>query len=151
MRTAEAIVKEKNRPMICVPPDVTVWEALKIMADNQIGAILIREGETIVGIYTERDLLMDMTGEEFDPKSARIVDYMRTDLPVAGYDEPIYQLQDKFLGRYRRYLLIVREGRTVGLLSAGDVTRASLDEASRELKSVSWEYYENWRWKKPSR
>ena len=150
MKTAEVIVKEKNRPMICVGPGVTVWEAMEKMVENQIGAILIEENKEIVGIYTERDLLVDLVRQGFDPATAQIGAHMRTDLPVAAHDEPIYKLQDKFLGRYHRYLLIVRDEEYIGLLSTGDVTRASLNEASRDLKSVSWEYYENWRWKKPS-
>ena len=60
-------------------------------------------------------------------------------------------LKDKFLGLKLRHLLIEKEGKYIGLLSIGDVIKASIQEKDQELKNlnamVSWEYYENWRWK----
>ena len=150
MKTAEEILKEKNRPIISVDPDVTIHEAIRVMVENKIGAILIKDNGQIVGIFSERDLLNHSIEEGFDPKTALIKDYMARKLCAASSDEPIYKLQDKMLGTFCRHLLIVKDNVYIGLLSAGDITRAGLNEKTRELESVSWEYYENWRWRKKS-
>ena len=76
---------------------------------------------------------------------------MTTGLKSAPASDTVYMLKDKFLGLKLRHLLIEKEGKYIGLLSIGDVIKASIQEKDQELKNlnamVSWEYYENWRWK----
>ncbi len=155
MRTAEEILKEKNRDMISISPEKTIYEAIQIMNKNRIGAIVVKEKQQIVGIWTERDLMIDMLKKGFDLKTAKIRDYMCKDLVAAGYRDPIPMLQDKFLGKRLRHLFIKKDGKIIGLLSSGDVTRASLAVTAEELSKLnavcSWEYYENWRWKRPKK
>jgi signal-transduction protein with cAMP-binding, CBS, and nucleotidyltransferase domain len=77
---------------------------------------------------------------------------MSTGLKSATHTDTVYMLKDKFLGLRLRHLLIEKEGKYIGLLSTGDIIKASLREKDLELKDlnaiVSWEYYENWRWRK---
>jgi CBS domain-containing protein len=147
MKTAEEILKEKgNPPMIGVKPDTTVAEALKVMVEKKIGAILIQDDDDILGIYTERDLLNNIV-ERIDPNITMIKHVMQTQLCTASHDMPIYRLQDQMLGTRCRHLLIAKDNQFIGLLSAGDVTKASLNEKTGELSSVSWDYYEDWCWK----
>ena len=151
MKSAEDILKNKNQEMICISEDKTILEALEIMLKKQIGAILVKKEDDIIGIWTERDLMKNTKTEGFDPKTARIGDYMTTDLFSAPHTDSVYSLLDKFLGKRMRHLLIEKEGKYIGLLSTGDVIKANLLEKTTELKElnkmVSWEYYENWRWK----
>ena len=148
MRTAVDVLLEKNRPIISVKPDTTIFKALKIMVKNKIGAILVKKNNNIIGIYTERDFLQDSIKKDFNPQTALIKDHMTTELLCADYNEPVYKLMDKVLGKYIRHLLVMKEGKYIGLLSAGDITRACLNEKTKEIESISWDYYENWRWKK---
>ena len=60
MITAEEVLKEKNREMVCIPSDRTILEALRLMNKQNIGAILVKQEGKIVGIWTERDLLHNM-------------------------------------------------------------------------------------------
>jgi signal-transduction protein with cAMP-binding, CBS, and nucleotidyltransferase domain len=149
MKTAEEILKEKARDIISVTPDTTIEEALQLMVYHKIGAILIKEGQDIVGIWTERDLMQDMLSDKFDIKTARIGDYMTTGLLSAPHTDSCYELMDKFLGMRLRHLLIEKNGRYMGMLSAGDVMKETLLEKTREYEAlnfkVSWDYYEDWR------
>ncbi|MCK9484920.1 MAG: CBS domain-containing protein [Candidatus Marinimicrobia bacterium] len=148
MQQAIDIILEKDRPMISVPPETTIYNALKIMVENQIGAIVITEQDKVVGIWTERDLLNNSAQPDFNPQTALIGDYMQTQLKTVNYDEPIFKLQDRILGMYVRHLFVVQDDEIIGLLSAGDITRACLLERTKELENISWEYYENWRWER---
>ena len=152
MKTAEDILREKGNQIISVSPDSTIYDALRIMIENQIGAILIKQEDEIIGIWTERDLMRNTVTAGFDPKSAIISEYMSTGLKTASYSDTVYALKDKFLGLRLRHLLIEKNGEYIGVLSVGDIIKASLMEKDQELKAlnsmVSWEYYENWRWKK---
>ncbi len=67
MKTAGEILKEKNREMVCISSDKTIRDAIRFMNDNNIGAILVKEKDQIVGIWTERDLLHNMNLPEFNP------------------------------------------------------------------------------------
>ena len=150
MKTAVEILNEKGADMICVSPDTTIFDTLNKMLESKIGAILVKDGDKIVGIWTERDLMRNAVEPGFDPKTAKIGDYMTTDLLAAPYNATVYYLKDQFLGRRLRHLLIERDGEYIGILSTGDVIRASLYEKDQELRNlnaiVSWDYYEDWRW-----
>lgn len=149
MKTAQDILEEKKRPkMVTIPEDITIYEAIAYMVKNKIGAMLISNGDTIKGIWTERDYLRNTIETGFDPKTAIIGDYMQTDLISAEYDTPIIKLQEKFLGLFIRHILIKKKKKYIGMLSVGDVIRASLLAKDNEIKDLnkiaSWEYYENW-------
>jgi CBS domain-containing protein len=156
MKNAEDILNDK-RPfeLITVRPVQTVAEAIDRMNQADIGAILIEDQGEILGIWTERDLLKSMRQPGFDPGQARMGDHMTTQLHSAPHDTEVERLEEMFLGLYIRHILVGKEGKFIGLLSIGDVLRASLlekDRRIRELKSIaSWEYYEDWGWdrKKP--
>jgi len=152
MKTAFDIVQDKQGEIICVDADATVREALRVMVDNRIGAIIVREGERYAGIWTERDLLRDTLAEGFDPDRTRMREVMVTDLKSVPHDTSVYHLLDRFLGLRLRHLLVEKDGAYVGLISAGDAIRADLVAKARELEElhamVSWDYYEDWGWQK---
>lgn len=155
IKTAQDILKEKNRDIISVPGDQRVSDAVKVMGENNIGAILIKAEDRYVGIFSERDLLRNSASPDFDPSKAPIADYMSAPLHCVEYDTSLSVLKEKFLGLYIRHLVVEKEGRQIGLLSIGDVMRASLLDQDRQIKELnkiaSWEYYEDWGWdrKKP--
>ena len=122
------------------------------MLEKGIGSILVMEGEEVRGIWTERDLMRDTLAPGFDPDTTKVKDCMSTKLHYASWNDNVLQLLDKFLGHRIRHLLIEREGKFAGLLSAGSVVRAGLTERTKQLKElqtmVSWEFYEDWKWSK---
>jgi signal-transduction protein with cAMP-binding, CBS, and nucleotidyltransferase domain len=151
MKTAEDILNEKRTPkMVSVPADTPIAEVVRLMVKNNVGAMLVRENNDIAGIWTERDFLRSALEPGFDPHTARIRDYMKRELKSAPHDTPILSLLEMFLGLYIRHILIQREGNYTGLLSIGDVLRASLLEKDLEIRELnkiaSWGYYENWGW-----
>ncbi len=153
MKTAEDILNNKTRaPIISVTPETTVAQAIRTMVDANIGAILVRKDDDIVGIWSERDLLKSTGLGDFDPRTAIIGEHMKTNLHCAAHDTPLIKLEEMFLGLYVRHIVIKKQERYVGLLSIGDVVRESLLEKDKQLKELnsiaSWQYYENWGWDK---
>ena len=151
MNTAEDILKEKGGEMICVSPRTIVADALRLMTEHRIGAIVVKDSNKLVGIWTERDLMRNTLIEGFDPHSDEVSRYMVTGLKYASYDESVYQLQDKFLGMRLRHLLIKKKRECIGIVSTGDVMRMLLNDMQDKLDEAntlaSWQYYENWRWR----
>ncbi len=147
MKTAGEILKAKKSELISVSPDTTLANALKIMSVHNFGAILVKEGEKIIGIWTERDLVFDSIKTGFDCKNAIIKDYMSTNLKSAKSSDTIYHLMEKFLGLKLRHLLIEENGEYIGMLTSGDVLKEVLLEKNNEISDltslVGWEYYDN--------
>ena len=150
MKTAGDIVKDKQCQIVSISHDQTIQDACRDMLDNKIGAILITKNDEYVGIWSERDLLRNITEPEFDPHTARIQDYMTPSLHKVTHDTPLHKLEEMFLGLFVRHLLVEKDGVTIGLISIGDVIRANLLEKEKQFKElnafVSWDYYENWKW-----
>ena len=122
MKTAEDILKNKARAIITVDPDTRIFAALEIMAENHIGSVFVEEKGRIVGIYTERNLLKDMVKQGFDPKVATIGDHMTSPLITVQPNASVLKLQDLILGKRIRHILVEDEnGKTVGVVSAGDI------------------------------
>ena len=152
MLTAGDILNHKGGTLISVGIDSTIADALKIMLENRIGAILVKDGDNIVGIWTERDLMRNVVTEGFYSKKTKISEVMTTKLISSPYSDSLYQLMDKCLGMRLRHLLIEKDGKFIGILSSGDITRAHLMKKTEELddlnKMVNWDYYENWKFSK---
>ena len=155
METAKNMVEGKGREIVSVPVGTTIFAALKTMNQHRVGAILVTRDDKIIGIWTERDLMQDIIKEGFDPKSALIEEYMTTELISAHHSETVFNLMDKFLGLRIRHLFIEDDGDIIGLVSGGDVMKCVIHEKDAELKQlntmVSWDYYEDWKWKPEKR
>ncbi len=155
LSTAEEILAEKGAYMFSVSPETTIFDTVKEMIERKIGSMLVKDGDQYVGIWTERDLLYNTFQEGFDPKKAKVKDHMTKALISAPHDATILQLKDMFLGRRLRHLLIEREGKYIGLVSIGDITKASLQAQAEELEELSnivhLDYYDEWRWKSKKR
>ncbi len=155
MFTAEKIIAEKSHDIVSTSPESTVADALKIMIDKKIGAIAIKDGDKYVGIWTERDLMKNVVTDGFFSKTSRIKDFMSTDLKIAQFDESVFALQDKMLGKRVRHLFIEKNNTIIGILSIGDIIKCILNDKTEELNElnaiVNFDYYENWKFNKKNK
>jgi CBS domain-containing protein len=121
-----------NRTIHYVQPGQTVFEAARYMVDRNVGAVPVLEETTLVGIFSERDIMRRVVTEGRDPLTTRIADVMSTDLRTvepSGTSEDAMCLMQTHGVRH----LPVCEGRTlVGFLSLRDLLRCHLDEKSGE-------------------
>jgi len=149
MKTAEDIVNDKKRDIVFISWDQTVHQTCRKMIETRIGAIVVKKDDEFVGIWSERDLLRNICNDQFDPRTAKICDYMTSPLHSAPHSTRIHKLEEMFLGLFLRHLLIEKDGEYIGMLSIGDVLRAGLLDKDRQFKElnefVSWDYHENWR------
>ena len=155
MKTAEDIVLDKKSKLVFVSYDQKIMKALDLMVKHRIGAILVKKGKNIVGIWTERDFLRNSLKPGFNPHEERVGDYMSSPLHFATHDATITTLQEMFLGLFVRHIPIKKKEKLIGMVSIGDVLRANLLEKDRQIKELnsmaSWQYYENWGWERKKR
>jgi CBS domain-containing protein len=111
----------ENQALYKLPPTATVRDAAKLMATNRVSAILVTEGDRLVGIFTERDLTVRVVAEGRDPIATRLVEVMTTRPDtLAPDDSPMNALELMRIRRYR-HLPVVEDGRIVGMVSIRDL------------------------------
>ena len=155
MKTAEDILLDKKGTLVFVSIDQTIIQAIELMVKYRIGAVLVKNGDDIVGIWTERDFLRNSITPGFEPHSELVGKYMSSPLHTAPHDATITTLEEMFIGLFVRHIPITKGERFIGMVSIGDVLRANLLEKDRQIKDLnslaSWQYYENWGWDRKKR
>ncbi len=122
MATVQDILKKKGNKVVSVSPTTTIMEALKEMADNKIGSILIMEGKKAIGIFSERDYArrVKLQGKE---ESAPIKEVMTKYIYYVGPSQTMTECMAQMTDKHIRHLPVVEEGEVVGIISIGDVVK----------------------------
>ena len=128
MKTVRHILDDKGHEVWCVRPDDTVFESLRRMADKGVGALLVMDGEKLVGIVTERDYARKVILEGKSSKTLHVRDVMTTRVlcvtPDRNVDECMALMTDKRV----RHLPVLDQKRVVGVVSIGDLVKATIGE-----------------------
>lgn len=121
--TLKAVLAHKGATVHCVVPEATVLDAVRKMNQEHIGALLVRDGPEVVGIFTERDVLCRVLDSGRDPKSTAVEEVMTREIvavsPGTGIKEAMALITDKRC----RHLPVMEGGELKGLVSIGDLTR----------------------------
>ena len=113
---------------ICVRPNVPLKDVVKTLIDARIGCVLIVDGGDLVGIFTERDLLLKIAGREDEVQNQPVGDWMTRNPEVVERDDSIALGIHKIaVGRYR-HLPVMEHGRPVGIISVRDMIRFLTDQ-----------------------
>lgn len=127
MKFVEDILNAKGRDIWFVPPDATVFQAVQMMSDKGVGALLVMEGESLRGIITERDYARKVILEGKSSRQIPVTEVMTKKVLYVAPDRPIEECMALMTGKRVRHLPVVQNGRVVGLLSIGDLIKAILE------------------------
>ncbi len=130
---AETIGAIMTRDVSCCPPDATLQQVAKLMADRNVGTVPIAEGDRLVGLVTDRDLAVRAIAAGADPRTERIAPYVTKSVTTVRPDTPIDQAVRLMEEHQIRRLPVVEGGRLVGIVSLGDLaTKATRPTGQRE-------------------
>jgi CBS domain-containing protein len=124
MATAEKILADKGSDVVWIGPEATVLEAVRLMNMHRVGAVIIIADSKLAGIFTERDVMRRIVGEQRDPTAIRVGDVMTAPVACAALHTTDHELREVFRDKRIRHLPVVDGGRVVGVVSIGDVNRA---------------------------
>ena len=131
MRIRE-VLDQKGSEVVTVEPDRTVHEAMKVLVEHNIGAVVVTRDRAIVGILTERDVLrLGATGPEF-LSSTRVADAMTSELVVGVAEDLVDYAAGIMTANRIRHLPIVEGERLAGVVSIGDIVNAMKQEKEVE-------------------
>jgi CBS domain-containing protein len=132
----ETLLQQKGEPLEAVSPQTTILEAIERMNRRRIGSILVMEGDRLAGIFTERDVLTRVVPQKLDCMRTPVAEVM-TRQPVLI--APTITVQEAMLvvtETRKRHLPVVQNGRVVGLVSIGDLTRWLVRDQQRTIDGL---------------
>ena len=132
MRTIKHILDRKSRELAIIEPEKTVFEALKLMADKNIGSVIVMDGTRYLGILSERNYARQVVLLNKSSKQLPVREIMRTDLPKLSKNDPIENCMEIMTQLNVRYLPVVENETLIGLISVKDL----LDEVLLHQKDV---------------
>ena len=124
----------KDQDVLTCASTTTVIEAARLMAQNQIGAVMIVEEGRLVGIFTERDALFRITAQGRDVHATQLIEVMTRDPQTLRPDRPFgHALHLMYEGGFR-HVPVVENGRPVGMVSARDALGPELEDFEYEMR-----------------
>jgi CBS domain-containing protein len=139
MKFVTEILKTKGRDAWTVSPDSTVYDALQMMADKNVGALMVLENDEVVGVFSERDYARKIILKGKASKDTLVREIMSTELVWVRPDQTIEVCMNLMTGKRIRHLAVLEEGRLVGVISIGDVVKAIISEQEFTIQQL--EYY----------
>jgi CBS domain-containing protein len=126
-RMLKGILDDKGSEVWTVGPDDTVFDALETMAEHNIGALLVMEGDELVGILSERDYARKVKLLERGSKDTRVAEIMTAEIRTVGSESTVAECME-LMTEYRiRHLPVLDDdGRVAGVISIGDVVKAMI-------------------------
>jgi CBS domain-containing protein len=120
-----------------VTPEASVLETARIMAEAEIGAIAVKAGAKIVGVFTERDLMKRVVAQGRDPAKTLIKDVMTTNLVTVRDSTPVFTAADAMRSRRVRHLVLLDEqGSYAGILAQRHVLYDLMNELSMKVEDL---------------
>ena len=130
------LLARKRSGVHAVTSTITVAEAVADMIHHRVGAVLVVDGGRLAGIFTERDVLRRVVGAGVDPRGALVSEVMTKDLVTLPPSATVEQAMQIFTEKRCRHLPIVEDGRILGVISIGDVTRWTVDVHQTEAEHL---------------
>ncbi len=137
MKTLQQLIDgKKYKEVISIAPNRPVFDALVIMAEYRIGALVVLEGEKLVGIFSERDYAREVILKGRSSKTTHITDVMTHNVVYGNPDDTIEQAMTVMTSRNFRHLPVVKDDKVVGILSLGDLAKETIQYQQRLIKEL---------------
>jgi len=139
MKTVGDVLRAKGRAVCAANPDETVYHALTVMAEKNIGALIVREGERVVGIFSERDYARRVELQGKASKDTPLRDVMTSRVAFVRPEHSLEECMALMTDKRIRHLPVLEEAQLAGILSIGDVVKAVISE--KEFLISQLEHY----------
>ena len=121
------LLRSKNRKLITVSSTASIFEALKIMAESNIGCLIVLEGDSYVGIFTERDYARKIVLEGRSSDTTTVNEIMISDIPMLNMNDTIELCSKLMTEKTLRYLPVFENNQLVNVISQSDIIKYTID------------------------
>lgn len=136
MRNVRHLLESKGNEVYSVAPDAPVVEAIRLMAQRGIGALVVLDGERLAGVVSERDYARKVVLQGRSSSTTRVLEIMTPDVVQVGLDDTVDHCMKLVTDRRLRHLPVVQDHRVVGVVSIGDLVKAVIEDQQEELDQL---------------
>jgi len=137
MNTIRDVLKAKSNEVVTTSPDATVFDALSLMRDREIGALIVMEEGKVVGIFSERDYARKVILHGKSSRETPVREVMSTDLYHVSPDTTVQECMVLMTGKHIRHLPVFENGQFVGIVSIGDVVKSIISHQEFLIEQLS--------------
>ena len=134
MTNAQSILQKKGSDVATVDRKTTVLDAARTMNQRRIGAVVVADGDRVVGIFTERDILNRVVAAGKDPKTTRVEEVMTSPMACCRRDTSLTDCKTVMSQKRIRHLPVVEEGKLYGMISAGDILAGEVSDQQATIE-----------------
>lgn len=136
MKLVQHLLASKGGGIISVQSDASVLDAVKLMADKGIGALVVVDGGDLKGIVTERDYARKVIIKGRASDTTPVADIMTVDVITASCQQTVNECMEMMTAKKCRHLPVVDEGELVGMISIGDLVQAIISDQQEEIEQL---------------
>ena len=136
MNQVRQLLKAKGRHVWTISKDSTVLDSLKLMAEKQIGGLVVIEDDQVAGIFTERDYARRVGPARRKPEETRIEEVMTRELITVNPTQTVNECMVLMTDNHIRHLPVLDEDRLVGIISVGDVVKDMIEELEFHVEQL---------------
>jgi CBS domain-containing protein len=134
--TIATILRDKGHDVISVPVGTPVREVVALLASRRIGAMPVTDGDAVVGIVSERDILYSLANGGAALLDQKVEEIMTTPPITVTPDTPVLQCLGLITRKRVRHLPVIEGGRLIGFVSIGDLVKKRIDGIEEEAKAL---------------
>lgn len=137
MKTVAELLRTKPSTYVHhISPEASVLDAVKLLAEKKIGALLVMAGGRLVGIVSERDYVRKLAELERAAFDARVADIMTAEVITVGPRDSVQRCLQMMTDHRLRHLPVVAEGELIGMLSIGDLVKQTIDDQASLIQQL---------------
>ena len=125
---AQVIKNKAVQSIFTISPNATVLEAIKIMAEKGVGALVVAEDEKVIGIFSEREYTRKIALMERSSNNTPVSDIMTSKVISVGLNHTVEECLQLMTDRHLRHLPVLEQEKLVGFISIGDLVKAAMDD-----------------------
>ena len=136
MRTVRQLLEAKAPEVHSIPPDAPVIDAIRLMAEKFVGALLVMQAGNLAGIVSERDYARKIVLQGRSSRDTPVRDIMTADVVSIGLDDTTDRCMQLVTDRRIRHLPVLDGGSVLGVVSIGDLVKAVIEDQQLELDQL---------------
>ncbi|CAD7348416.1 histidine kinase [Xanthomonas arboricola pv. zantedeschiae] len=136
MQTVRQLLGTKQVEVFAVAADAAVIEAIRLMAEKGIGAVLVMDGPRLVGIVSERDYARKVVLRDRASSTTSVSDIMSTQVVTVSLSDTVERCMQLMTDGRFRHLPVVDNGRVQGVISIGDLVKAVIENQQRDIDQL---------------
>jgi CBS domain-containing protein len=128
VKTIKEILQAKSHKLLSISPDASVFDALKLMAEKEVGALVVLDGERLAGIFSERDYARKVILHGKSSKDTAVREIMTHKVICVRPEQSVEDCMALMTDMRVRHLPVLQEKKVIGVISIGDVVKEVISE-----------------------